>query len=136
MERGCLTESVRHFEEIFKGATSDADVMSWYGVALALAGVDRLRGVTLCEAAVRRSGRDVSADLLHNLGRAYLAVQYKKEAADALRRGASIQPDHQGIRATLKEMGVRRSPILPFLSRKNPVNKYLGLLRSRLSRRE
>jgi hypothetical protein len=46
-------------------------------------------------------------------------------------RGLSIQSDHQGIIRALKDMGVRKRPVLPFLNRNNPLNVYLGRVRSR-----
>jgi Tfp pilus assembly protein PilF len=132
LESGDAASAVSHLEEAFRRGTGNPEVMSWYGLSLVLAGCDRLRGVALCEAALRSSGAAPPADLLCNLGRAYLGVGYRAQAADALRRGAAIDPDHPGIHEALMEMGIRRPPIFTFLKRSNPINKYLGLLRHRL----
>jgi hypothetical protein len=55
----------------------------------------------------------------------------RKDAHQAFMRGLSIQADHQGIIRALKDMGVRRRPVIPFLSRDNPLNVYLGRVRAR-----
>ena len=72
------------------------------------------------------------ADLHLRLARAYLSVHYRAQAVQALRAGAQVEPDHPGIHDTFVTLGIRRRPVLPFLRRGNPVNKYLGLLRHRL----
>jgi hypothetical protein len=35
----------------------------------------------------------------------------------------------------MKKLGARRRPLVPFLKRENPINKYVGLLLNRLSAR-
>jgi len=124
--------AVDELGEAFQAATGDPQVMSAYGLALALAGPDRLRGVALCETAIRRLREPAPADLHLRLARAYLSVHYRAQAVQALRAGAQVEPDHPGIHDTFVTLGIRRRPVLPFLRRGNPVNKYLGLLRHRL----
>lgn len=132
LERGDGATAASHLERVFRVRTGDPVVMSWYGLALVFAGSDRLRGVALCEAAVRAAGTSPGADLWCNVGRAYLVVGYRAQAVDALRRGAAVDPDHPGIQAALQGLGIRRPPIFPFLKRSNPINKYLGMLRHRM----
>ena len=124
--------AVDELGEAFQAATGDPQVMSAYGLALALAGPDRLRGVALCETAVRRFRVGAPANLHLRLARAYLSVHYRAQAVQALRAGAQVEPDHPGIHETFVALGIRRAPVLPFLRRSNPLNKYLGLLRHRL----
>ncbi len=130
--QGDIPAAIKHLCRAFEASTGDPEAMSWYGLALAKGGVDRLRGVVLCEAALRKAAHRPLPELYHNLGQAYLVVEYRAQAADVLRQGASRFPEHEGLMRTLVDMGLRRRPVLPFLSRRNPVNKYLGLLRHRL----
>ncbi len=132
LNAGEHVSAVRYLERAFSRATGDSEIMSWYGLSLALGGVDLLRGVALCEQALRKAGQNPSADLHDNLGRAYLAAKYKTQAVSILRRGAALDPSHKGVRVTLGSMGIRRRPVIPFLDRRNPINKYLGKLRASL----
>jgi hypothetical protein len=45
--------------------------------------------------------------------------------------GLGVQSDHPGIIRTLKQMGVRKKPVIPFLGRNNPLNIFLGKLRAK-----
>ncbi|HEY6100595.1 MAG TPA: hypothetical protein VIW03_14255, partial [Anaeromyxobacter sp.] len=49
--------------------------------------------------------------------------------------GLSLWPDHPGLVAARDAMGLRRPPVIPFLSRRNPLNVALGKLRHRWSQR-
>jgi tetratricopeptide (TPR) repeat protein len=63
-----------------------------------------------------------------NLGRAYLAAGRKKDAIEAFSKGRKYDRSHVEIKKELNFLGVRKEPPLPFLSRSNPINKYIGLL--------
>ena len=59
-----------------------------------------------------------------------LLANRRREAYAAFVKGLRLQNDHRGIIQDLKHMGVRRRRILPFLTRDNPVNVFLGRLRT------
>jgi hypothetical protein len=42
-----------------------------------------------------------------------------------------MDPGHAGIVRELKQMGIRRRPVLPFLARDNRLNVLLGRIRNR-----
>jgi tetratricopeptide (TPR) repeat protein len=63
-----------------------------------------------------------------NLGRAYLAAGRKKDAIEAFSKGRKYDRSHVEIKKELNFLGVRKEPPVPFLSRSNPINKYIGLL--------
>ena len=81
--------------------------------------------VSLCNEAIKKDPKQTSHFLL--MGRIYVLAGRKKEALRAfhlgLRHGSSPE-----IEAELKKLGMRRPPVLPFLKRENPINKYLGKL--------
>jgi hypothetical protein len=49
----------------------------------------------------------------------------------AIARGLELSPEDAALRAAQDAMGWRRRPALPFLSRDNPLNVWLGTLRHR-----
>jgi Flp pilus assembly protein TadD len=66
-----------------------------------------------------------------NLGRVYLLAGRKDEAIRTFRQGLMFGRDEQLI-AQLDNLGTRKRPVLRWLPRNHPVNKYLGLLVQRL----
>ena len=75
------------------------------------------------------------AELLLNQARAHLALGQRERAVRAIARGLERWPGDPALRAAQASMGWRRRPVLPFLSRGNPVNRWLGGLRHRWARR-
>ncbi len=66
-----------------------------------------------------------------NLGRLYLIAERKQDAVTTLRKGASIRKLRE-IEQLLESLGLRKKPVIGFLSRQNPINKFLGLLLKKL----
>ncbi len=62
-----------------------------------------------------------------NLGRIYLNQGRKQESLVVFREGLEHGRDEKII-AELVRLGTRRKPVIGFLPRDNPINKYLGLL--------
>jgi len=50
-----------------------------------------------------------------------------------LRAGLRSHPTHVGLRAEVRRLGERRRPVIGWLPRGHLVNRYLGLIRARLS---
>lgn len=69
-----------------------------------------------------------------NLGKVYLKAKRKHEALESFRRGLSYG-ENEEIHEVLDIIGMRKKPLFPFLSRKNILNKYTGLLLARLKLR-
>jgi tetratricopeptide (TPR) repeat protein len=69
-----------------------------------------------------------------NLGRVHLLAGDRVEALRILREGIH-RGDCPGILKLLESLGNRRPPVVPALSRDNPVNKYLGIILGRLGLR-
>lgn len=62
-----------------------------------------------------------------NLGRILLLEGDRRAAIGAFRAGMALEP-HPHLIRELSLLGVRKPQIIGFLSRDNPLNKYLGLL--------
>ena len=85
------------------------------------------RALELCRSAAKEEF--FNPELYHNLARVHLAFGFKAEAIRYLRRGLMIDPECQAICSELRQLGVRRRPVLGFLRRQNTLNRWFGLLR-------
>ncbi len=132
-----LTEALALFEaaiqvERRQGANGiQPRYLSYYGLCLCIAAQRRREGVHFCREAVAKE--EFNPDVHCNLGRALLAVGRRREAFEALARGYRLEPAHGEIRRVLAQMGWRRRPVIPFLSRRNPLNVLLGKTRYSLA---
>ena len=86
-------------------------------------------GLALCEYAVRAAICDPETYLC--LARTLLLVNKRTRALGILNRGLALVPDHPDLLALRVDLGVRRPPVVPFLSRSNPLNHWLGRARHR-----
>jgi tetratricopeptide (TPR) repeat protein len=68
------------------------------------------------------------------LGKVHLIASDQYEALQALRQGMTLGSTPE-IEKTLDSIGKRKPPTISFLSRNNPLNKYLGIILSRLGLR-
>ena len=108
------------------GSEPSPKVLSYCGYTMAFARKKYNDGLQLCKKAVEKEF--FNPDLFFNLGDIYLARGDKKNAHLAFKRGLALAPEHPKIRARIKEMGVRKGPVLSFLDRENFINRFLGAL--------
>jgi tetratricopeptide (TPR) repeat protein len=106
--------------------------LSQYAVALAHHTGNIQTAIALCQEAVKKDPKNPEHFL--RLGVVYLIAGRRKEAIRIFHLGLRVGR-HPGITRFLQAMGHRERPVLPFLSRTNPLNKYLGKIRVRLSKR-
>jgi tetratricopeptide (TPR) repeat protein len=83
------------------------------------------KGISLCEEAIKKEP-DNSVHYL-NLGRIYLSINKKEEASNTFREGLKHESNQQII-DEFNKLEIRKPPVIPFLKRDNPINKYLGIL--------
>lgn len=69
-----------------------------------------------------------------NLGRIHVLMGNKPDAILAFREGLAFGKNSD-ISGQLEELGARRKPVFPFLGRSNPINKFVGIILSRLGLR-
>lgn len=120
------------FERSHRRVPSDPRVMSWYGVTLVLVERNSNLGILYCDQALRLVATD--PELFLNQARAHLALGQRERAVKAVIRGLAVSPQDPALRAAQSAMGWRRKPVLPFLSRSNFLNRWLGKLRHKWSR--
>ena len=103
---------------------------SYFGLCLGVAERRFDKALELCRSAAKQEF--FNPVLYHNLARVHLAFGFKAEAIRYLRRGLMIDPECEAIGAELRQLGVRRRPVLGFLRRQNRLNRCFGLLRKRV----
>jgi tetratricopeptide (TPR) repeat protein len=89
------------------------------------------RAFELCRSSIERDPKNPIHYLY--LGKVHQIAANQYEALQVLRQGMTLGGTPE-IQQVLDTMGVRKPPAIPALSRRNPLNKYLGkiLVRMRL----
>jgi len=113
----------------------NALIVSYYGCLQAIVGKQFRAGIDACRKAVAlfKAPDKYSVGVIYpilylNLGRACLAAGRKKDAIDAFSKGVKYDKGHRELKKELQLLGMRKPPAVPFLSRSNPINKYIGKL--------
>ena len=122
----------------FLGALANSDqrsalpglFYSYLGYGIARCEGRLAEGLKLCHHAVKMEFYQPENYL--NLARTQLLAKDRSGAVEAIQGGLAVDPNHVELRALARELGVRRPPVVRFLSRDNPVNRLLGWLRHNL----
>ena len=104
---------------------------SHYGLGLALVERRFDKALEYCRSAAKEEF--FNPELYHNLARVHMAFGFTSEAIRHLRRGLMIDPANVALAEDLARLGRRRLPVLQFLPRNHPVNRWLGRLRHRFA---
>lgn len=91
-------------------------------------------GLSLCEHAVRMEFFQPENHL--NLARTYLLRRNRRKAVEALHNGLRLDGTHGGLRRLQRDLGYRSRPVISFLSREHPINRWFGWLRHRVRKRD
>ncbi len=141
LKRGNGTSAMDVLESALARFPSDPFLLSYYGCLLAVVENKPKEGIKICRDAIRRldSSMPFGSEFFHpafylNLGRAYLKDGNRKEAIAAFTAGLKTDPHNSDILWEMQKLGRRRRPAVPFLTRENPVNKYIGILFSKPQR--
>jgi len=121
------------FEKAYRRNINDVRVLSNYGLTLVLVEGDRQRGIRFCEEAVRRG--PTTSEMLVNLAKALVVTRNKEQAVRALRRAQELAPDDPRVGQEFLALGLRRPPPIPWLPRTFFLNKWIGKLTWRLSKK-
>ncbi len=81
-------------------------------------------GLSLCRHAIKLDPTE--PDNYLNLARVEMLRRNRKSAVKALQRGLRVKPGHPRLVDFEQEIGSRRRPVIPFLSRDNALNIWLG----------
>lgn len=103
--------------------------ISYFAFCLAKERGQYKRAVCLCKEALEKDAENPIHYL--NLGRIHVLMGSKSEAIKIFRNGLTFG-QNTDIALHLEKLGARKKPILPFLARGNPINKFLGIVFSKL----
>ena len=103
--------------------------MSYLGVILARSEQKWAEAEQLCDSAVRM--KRSQAQLYLNLAEVYATAGRREDAVEALRCGLKFARRDVRLSMALNRLTQRRQPVFSFLSRRNPINRQLGILRHR-----
>jgi tetratricopeptide (TPR) repeat protein len=131
MHKGDSAMALSFFERAHTMSQSPT-ACSFLGYCIAWTGGEIDRALALCEEALLKEPDNPVHYL--NLGRICLLTGNKKDALKAFNDGLSRGGSNE-IRDELKRLGSRKGPLLSFLGRSNPLNKYLGLTLKKLGLR-
>jgi hypothetical protein len=87
-------------------------------------------GLRLCQHAVKAQFYHPDCHL--NLARVQVLAKNRKAAVTAIAQGLSLDPRNTALRELQNEIGVRKQPVVGFLSRNHMVNRTLGKLRKQV----
>lgn len=96
-----------------------------YGIALRQKRVQE--GLKLCRHAVRVQFYEPENYV--NLTRTLLLAGERPAAVRAVLDGLKVDRNNEELLTLHRELGIRQLPVLPFLSRSNPLNQLLGKVR-------
>jgi tetratricopeptide (TPR) repeat protein len=122
--QGDTLSALSYFEKAINIEKSPA-VCSSYAFCIAKERGQVSNAISLCEEAIQKE----PGNSLHylNLGRIYLIDNNRIEAIKTFREGLNYEANPL-IVDELNKLGPRKPPILPFLKRSNPINRYLGII--------
>jgi tetratricopeptide (TPR) repeat protein len=133
VDRGDFARALPLFEQAHRSWPADRRFQSYLGLCLAVMGKKVRVAVDLCERAAR--GNFLHPELFWNLGRVAELAGDRRRAYAAYRRGLALDQEDLELRRGIARMGVRRSPVVPFLPRKHAVNRLSGQLLGKLGLR-
>ncbi len=123
-----LSDAVEHYPD-------DPFILSYHGCLDAIANKNYREGIDACLLAIEvlkkkvPFGEDSLFPVFYlNLGRAYLASGKRKEAMTAFNKGLAIDAQNKDILWEIRKLGIRQKPVVPFLKRSNPINRYIGIM--------
>ncbi len=131
-DKGNWLAALACFEKVVQSGGNPAS-LSYFAVCIARERGQFNKAETLCRDAIEQE----PANTLHylNMGRVFLFQGRKTDAILIFREGLGQGID-QRIVDELNRLGTRKKPILPFLKRDNPINKFLGIVFTRLGLRK
>lgn len=130
-ERGLifLAEAYRHLSR--EKHRLSGPLLSSYGLCLALHKRRIKEAAEFCWLGVEKD--HFNPDAYYNMARVWMAGRSRRKAVEALEKGLALDSRHPGLLRLRAEFGTRRTPVIPFLHRDNPLNVSLGKVRKKMA---
>ena len=122
-----VTEALERMKKAVEEDKNNPVYMSHFGLLLAQAKKNYTLAEKLCSQAIRKKHNDPELHL--NLADVYIRANRHDDAVYALRQGAKYTKRDSRIMQKLQQLGVRKAPVIPFLDRRNFLNRHLGRVR-------
>ncbi len=119
-----MAEAHKLFERAYELDPENPIIASYYGLTCALQYDFVSKGLELCKKAADKGIPDPILWL--NLAKIYIRKGDRRSAVVALQRGLRIEKGNPAIIAYWRKIGMRRKPVIKFLSRDNILNRILG----------
>jgi len=127
------TEESRHeLRRLVDDGSCDPKHLSFYGLVVATSEGKVMEGLEFCERALTLDYYNPEMHL--NLAHVYAAGGSRERAVHTLLRGLRLAPKDLRLHHEIRRLRPRSRPVVAFLRRSHPLNKYLGLARHRLSK--
>lgn len=112
--------------------TRHPEVLAWYGYCLARDKKAFSPAMDLCKEALETAPGN--PDIYLAIGKIYLLAGRKRSAISAFNKGLKMGRNDAIIRQ-LHVVGLRKSPVFPFLERDSSINVYMGMFLAKLKLR-
>jgi len=122
--------AIEPFEKMLADGERVAICLSLLGLAIARSGGEKKRAIDLCKEAVKKD--PTQTQYYKNLAEVCQRAGIKSWAVRAIQMGLKADKNSHLLQKEMKKFGLRMRPAIPFLSRSNPVNKFIGIILSRL----
>ena len=131
LANGKMIPALGNFEKALELEDNPA-FYSYFALCIAKERGQVKRAISLCEEALQKDGEN-SAHYL-NLGKILLHAGNQDDAVMVFRGGLKYWNNLQII-DELNKLATRKPPVISFLSRNNPINKFLGIIFTKLGLR-
>jgi tetratricopeptide (TPR) repeat protein len=121
-----------HLKNAYDLKPKNAEYLSYYGLGIALSGDNPQVGIELCSRAIKINPS--TPEFFLNLAKIYIKIKDRKKAMQTLKEGLNVDKNDPDILREFHNIGQRKETVLPFLSRNNIMNIYLGRLKTFLSK--
>ena len=128
IRRNNYGDALKLLEQALKISPEHPVYLSTMGMCESMLG-DPEAGEKLCRTALVLAGAERDPMLYVNLGRVLLEKGNRSKAREYFMKAYRLDNTNAPAALELSKMGVRKKPVLPFLSRNNPLNIKLGKFR-------
>ena len=132
LSRNHVRAATQRFEEALQISPNNSVYLSYYGLCVAMDRGEMQSALKLCERAVKMEPRNPVTRV--NLGKVHRLKGDNSKAYEMFIQAWKSDKTHPSAASELSRMGIRRPPVLTFLSRSHWLNRRLGMWRACLER--